>query len=61
MYVYLRVRVCACACTYPAEGGPVIGSFTAQGPFVKGQITFLWDNSYSKLTGKTVSFKLAFE
>eukprot|EP01052_Picozoa_sp_SAG31_P034149 SAG31_NODE_3949_length_3725_cov_1.821566_4_plen_194_part_00 len=26
-----------------AEGGPVIGSFTADGPFCKGQITFLWD------------------
>ena len=44
-----------------ADGGPVTGSFTAAPPFAKGHVTFHWDNSYSKLTAKTVTFKLVFE
>ena len=41
-----------------AEGGKVTGSFK---PPSKGTLVFGWDNSYSKLTGKTVAYKLSFK
>lgn len=32
-----------------AEHGVVKGSYTAEGQFAKGVITFAWDNSFSKM------------
>eukprot|EP01045_Picozoa_sp_COSAG04_P014173 COSAG04_NODE_1047_length_8562_cov_9.403167_4_plen_59_part_00 len=42
------------------EHGAVSGSFSPSGDFAKGVITFTWDNSFSKMTAKSVAFKLSF-
>jgi hypothetical protein len=43
-----------------AEHGSTAGSFAPEGFFERGTITFLWDNSYSKMTAKNMKFKLSF-
>lgn len=37
-----------------AEHGAVTGDFAPSGSYRRGKIKFEWDNSFSKLTAKTV-------
>jgi len=43
-----------------AEQGKVTGSFAPAGSFENGSVVFEWDNSFSKVTAKTVAFKLSY-
>jgi hypothetical protein len=43
-----------------AEHGTMSDSFAPAGNFARGTLRFVWDNSFSKLTGKKVKFKLTY-
>ena len=43
-----------------AEHGAVTGSYSPEGEFAKGTITFAWDNSFSKMCVSDCILRIAF-